>query len=70
MAESPAEKKQSNDLKALRSAFQETQPPSPAKVTNRSFTPQARRPDPPLARLSRQGTLDIDSPLWIMALSS
>ena len=59
MAESPAEKKQSNDLKALRSAFQETQPPSPAKVTNRSFTPQARRPDPPHSRETspRQGTL-------------
>src|SRR5438128_12563652 len=59
MAESPAEKKQSNDLKALRSAFQETQPPSPAKVTNRSFTPQARRPDPPRSRETspRQGTL-------------
>jgi len=59
MAESPAEKKQSNDLKALRSAFQETQPPSPTKVTNRSFTPQARRPDPPHSRETspRQGTL-------------
>jgi hypothetical protein len=59
MAESRSEKQQRKDLEAFRSAFQDTQPPSPSKVTNRSFTPQARRPDPSHSRdLSpRQGTL-------------
>jgi len=59
MAESRAEKQQRKDLAALKSAFQDTQSPSPSKVTNRSFSPQARRPDPPRSRdLSpRQGTL-------------
>ena len=59
MAESRSEKQQRKDLEAFRSAFQDTQPPSPSKVTNRSFTPQARRPDPSHSHdLSpRQGTL-------------
>jgi hypothetical protein len=59
MAESRAEKQQRKDLEALRSAFQDTQSPSPAKVTNRKFTPQAHRPDPSRTHETspRQGTL-------------
>jgi hypothetical protein len=59
MAESRAEKQQRKDLEAFRSAFQDTQPPSPSKVTDRSFNPQARRLDPSHSReiSPRQGIL-------------
>jgi hypothetical protein len=59
MAESRAEKQQRKDLEALKSAFQDTQSPSPAKVTSRRLAPQHGRADPsPSSEVSpRQGTL-------------